>query len=135
MPYSSDELFQLVNDVDSYPRFLPWCRSAESNQISDEEVLASVEIYRVGLHRTFTTRNRLHPPSAIHMTLESGPFRHLEGDWTFRSLADSGCRVSLDLEFAFASRLLDAVFAPIFSEVMSSLIDAFVKEARRLHCQ
>ncbi len=126
-------MYKLVNDVEAYPRFLPWCRSAAVERVNTHELVACIEINRAGLHRQFATRNLLEPPRVIHMQLESGPFRTLEGAWNFQPLNRMGSRVSLDLVFAFSSRLLDAVFAPIFSEAMNSLVDAFVAEARKTH--
>lgn len=133
VPYTAEEMFSLVNDVESYPDFLPWCRSAEIRELGENEVEAGLEFSRGGLHRRFSTHNRLEPGRAIRMTLASGPFRVLEGDWSFRSLGEEGCKVALDLRFEFASRLLEAVFAPVFAEMMNSLVDAFVARARRLH--
>jgi ribosome-associated toxin RatA of RatAB toxin-antitoxin module len=133
VPYAAEEMFSLVNDVESYPDFLPWCRSAEAHKLGENEVEAALEFSRGGLHRRFSTRNRLEPGQAIRMELASGPFRMLEGDWTFRPLAESGCKVALDLRFEFASRLLEAVFAPVFAEMMNSLVDAFVERAHGLY--
>lgn len=126
-------MYALVSDVESYPAFLPWCRDAEIVERSAGEVVASLEIAKSGLHRRFTTRNRLWPGEKIEMNLEKGPFNTLGGDWRFIPLADEGSKVSLDLEFEFSSRLLDAVFAPVFAEIMSALVDAFVGRATRLY--
>lgn len=126
-------MFGLVNDVESYPDFLPWCRAAEASQLGEYEVEASLEFARSGLHRRFTTRNTLKPGRAIRMELVSGPFRELSGHWSFQPLGDGGCKVVLDMRFEFASRLLEAVFAPVFAEVMNSLVDAFVARAHEVH--
>lgn len=133
VPYAAEEMFGLVNDVESYPDFLPWCRSAEIRKLGEDEVEAGLEFSRGGLHRRFSTRNRIEPGRSIGMTLESGPFRVLEGAWTFQALGERGCKVVLDLRFEFASRLLEAVFAPVFAEMMNSLVDAFVARAHELH--
>ncbi|HEX5314399.1 MAG TPA: type II toxin-antitoxin system RatA family toxin [Gammaproteobacteria bacterium] len=131
--YPAEDMFALVNDVDSYPRFLTWCRSATAVATADNELQASLEFAKSGLHRRFTTRNRFEPGRAIRMDLVSGPFRVLSGNWEFRPLGAGGSKVSLDLRFEFASRLLEAVFAPVFGEVMNSLVDAFVERANELH--
>lgn len=133
VPYSATDMFALVNDVEAYPGFLPWCRDAEIRVNDDGTLDATLEFARSGLHRRFTTRNRPAPGRSIAMELVNGPFRVLEGDWTFRSLDEMGSKVALDLRFEFASRLLEAVFAPVFAEVMNSLVDAFVERARELH--
>lgn len=133
VPFSAEEMFELVNDVDSYPRFLPWCKDAGVRETGELEREASLEFSRAGLHRRFTTRNHLTPGHAIEMDLVNGPFRVLEGHWRFQPLGEAGSKVTLDLRFEFASRLLEAVFAPIFADLMNSLVDAFVTRARELH--
>ncbi|MGH8427088.1 MAG: type II toxin-antitoxin system RatA family toxin [Gammaproteobacteria bacterium] len=133
VPYSAEDMFELVNDVESYPGFLPWCRSAEVEKISEDELKAGLEFAKSGLHRRFTTHNRLDRGRAIRMDLVNGPFRVLSGQWVFQPLGQGGSKVALDLRFEFASRLLEAVFAPVFGEVMNSLVDAFVERAHELH--
>lgn len=126
-------MFGLVNDVESYPDFLPWCRDARVEEIDETTVEAELEFSRSGLHRRFTTRNSLQPGESIRMELLHGPFRELNGRWHFQPLGLGGSKVVLDLRFQFASRLLEAVFAPVFAEVMNSLVDAFVERAHNLH--
>lgn len=133
VPYAADAMFGLVNDVESYPDFLPWCRAAEINELAACEIEASLEFARSGLHRRFTTRNVLQPGRTIRMELVSGPFRELSGRWSFQPLGAEGCKVVLDMRFEFASRMLEAVFAPVFAEVMNSLVDAFVERAHEVH--
>lgn len=133
VPYAAEEMFGLVNDCESYPDFLPWCRDADVRVVSEEEQEVSLEFARSGLHRRFTTCNRLDPGREIRMELLDGPFRELEGRWTFHPLDERGSKVMLDLRFEFASRLLEGVFAPVFADVMASLVDAFVTRAHELH--
>ncbi|MGH9610037.1 MAG: type II toxin-antitoxin system RatA family toxin [Bryobacteraceae bacterium] len=133
VPYTAEDMFDLVNDVESYPRFLPWCRSSSVRDLGENEREASLEFSRAGLHRRFTTHNRLQRGQTIEMDLVNGPFRVLDGRWSFQNLGEAGSKVALDLRFEFASRLLEAVFAPVFAEVMNSLVDAFVARARELH--
>ncbi len=133
VPYTAEEMFGLVNDVVTYPNFLPWCRDAHVKTIDDTTLEAELEFARSGLHRRFTTRNHLEPGQSIRMELVRGPFRELSGCWRFQPLGPGGSKVVLDLRFQFASRLLEAVFAPVFAEVMGSLVDAFVERAHTLH--
>ncbi len=133
IPYSAEEMFNLVNDVESYPDFLPWCRDAHVEVVDEQTVEAALEFARSGLHRRFTTRNHLENGRLIRMELVNGPFRELSGHWQFQALGLGGSKVILDLRFEFASRLLEAVFAPVFAEVMNSLVDAFVERAHSLH--
>lgn len=133
VPYRPEQMFALVNDVDSYPRFLPWCRSAGVLERGDGWVRARIEMAKGALHHAFTTRNTLEPGRRIRIRLEDGPFRRLEGDWHFEPAGDGGCRVSLDLEFELAGRLFSALAGPIFNQIASSLVDSFCRRAREVH--
>ena len=134
VPYSPEEMYSLVNDIESYPRFLPWCRSARVLERGDGWLKARIDMARGALHHAFTTRNTLDHGRRIRVELEHGPFRHLEGDWHFEPV-DGGCRVSLDLEFEFAGRLLSAMVGPIFHQIASTLVDSFCRRAHELHRQ
>ena len=129
VPYTPAEMFALVDDIESYPRFLPWCGDAKVLSRSDDEVRACITIARGAVNKTFTTCNRNQPGKMIEMRLEEGPFSRLEGFWRFDPLGEEGCRVSLDLEFEFASRMLGLVIGPVFSQIADSLVDAFHKRA------
>ncbi len=130
-----ERMFALISDIQSYPQFLPWCTSAQVLSRSDSEIVASVGVRRGPLNSQFTTRNQLTPNRRISMSLVSGPFRTLEGDWTLTPVeapGQSGCRVDLVMRFAFANRLAAMVFEPLFEETAASLVDAFVARARAL---
>lgn len=126
-------MFALVDDVASYPQFLPWCKTAQVMERSPQEVIARLQVHRGPLHARFTTRNRLEPPSGIGLTLVEGPFRTLAGEWRFSAIADQGSRVSLMLKFAFANPLNAWLLEPVFEHTCSSLVDAFVARARALY--
>lgn len=126
-------MFVLVNDVESYPSFLPWCRkaailSSEGNQITAQLVLA-----KGALEKSFTTKNTLTPNSEMIMELVDGPFKHLKGDWRFQSMSDDSCQISLDLEFSFSSKLIAMMFGPVFQQAANMLVDAFVKRAAQIY--
>jgi ribosome-associated toxin RatA of RatAB toxin-antitoxin module len=128
-------MFALINDIESYPLFLPWCTSAQVHSRTEREILASISVHRGALNAQFTTRNELTANRHIAMRLVSGPFRTLEGDWTFTPVAapgQPGCRVDLLLRFAFANRLTGMVFEPLFEQTVGMLVDAFVARARAL---
>ena len=128
-------MFALINDIESYPLFLPWCTSARVQSQTEQEIIATISVHRGALNAQFTTRNELTANRHIAMHLVSGPFKTLEGDWTFTALdapGQSGCRVDLLLRFAFANRLSGMIFEPLFEQTAGSLVDAFVARARAL---
>lgn len=132
--YSAHQMFDLVNDVDAYSSFLPWCRSSSVlSREADDELRAEVEIAHGSLHKSFTTRNRLQPGKMIEMRLEQGPFKHLYGFWRFERLSETACKVSLDLEFEFSNRLIGMALGPIFSHIANTLVDAFCKRAEQVY--
>lgn len=133
VPYSPAQMFDLVNGVDHYPAFLPWCRAGRAERRGENVVEATLDIAWAGFVKSFTTRNTLHSPEKIHLQLAKGPFRHLEGRWLFESSAQDPCKVSLELEFELAGSLLDAMFKPVFYMIANSMVDAFCKRADALY--
>ena len=129
MPYSADDMYALVEDVDAYPEFLPWCSDVEVHFRENDVVEATLELHRGGLSKRFRTRNTMHPKSSMDLELVGGPFRHLSGGWTFTPLGDAGSKVALDLEFEFDSRALDLVVGAFFEDACNSLVDAFTERA------
>ena len=128
-------MFALINDIENYPQFLPWCTSAQVLSRTEQEIVASIVVRRGALNAQFTTRNELTANRHIAMRLVSGPFKTLDGDWTFTPVevpGQPGCRVDLLLRFAFANRLTGMVFEPLFEQTAASLVDAFVARARSL---
>jgi len=129
VPYTPEQMFRLVDDVEKYPEFLPWCRSAVLHSRSPTGVEATLEIQRGGLSKAFRTRNQQSEPDYIRIGLLDGPFRALDGEWTFKALGDSGCRVQLDIRFEFSSRMLDALLGAFFEDTLNSLVEAFTHRA------
>jgi ribosome-associated toxin RatA of RatAB toxin-antitoxin module len=123
------ELFALINDIESYPQFLPWCTHARVQSRTASEIVATIGVRQGALHGEFTTRNTLEPPLRIRMRLLSGPFRTLEGEWQLTPI-EGGCRVELSMRFALRNPLSALLFEPKFAETMGSLVDAFVARAR-----
>jgi len=123
-------VFEIINDIEKYPEFLPWCTHAKVLSRSDQEIVATVGVRKGPLQGEFTTRNELEPDSRITMRLVSGPFRTLEGEWLLTPIGDDGCRVELTMKFAFRNPLSAMLFEQKFAETMASLIDAFVSRAR-----
>lgn len=133
VPYSAEEMFKLVADIDRYQEFLPWCRNSSMQQRSENEVVGHVEVAKGPIQKTFSTANRLQPHQRIDLTLVDGPFKRLDGFWQFDALQESACKVTLDLTFEFTNRLLAGAFAPVFKEVAESMLAAFVKRAHEVY--
>ena len=133
VPYSAERMFQLVEEVDDYPKFLPWCPASRARRLPDGSVEATVEIAFHGVRTRFTTRNVPDPPREIRMSLVDGPFRRLSGHWHFLELPQQSCKVSLHLQYQFAVGPLGRLIAPVFESIAGSLIDAFARRAEQLY--
>jgi len=131
--YSTAEMYNLVNDIESYPQFLPWCRSSSVVLCGEDELRATIEMAKGAVHKTFTTSNRMQKHKMIDIRLLEGPFQRLEGYWRFEPLRADACKVSLDMEFEFSSALLRKVVEPVFKQIANSLVDAFCKRAVDLY--
>lgn len=131
--FSPEQMFDLVIDVERYPQFLPWVTEAELHQRSDGDLLASMEMQRSGVRERFTTRNEFDRPAWMTMRLVEGPFRLLEGRWTFTPIGTAGTRVELEMRFEFANPLVSMLFGKSFEQSCGQLIDAFVSRARQQH--
>ena len=129
VPYTSQEMYRLVRDIEAYPEFLPWCRQAKILSEDQDEVRATLWLSKGGVDKSFNTSNRHQSNKMIEIRLVEGPFRHLQGFWRFDTLGDAGCKVSLDIEFEFASRMLSMVVGPVFNQIANSLVDSFQKRA------
>ncbi len=127
---STSQLYELVNDVESYPKFLPWCPKAEVLVRGDNEVTARLTLARAGLQTSFTTRNVLQPGERIDMHLQDGPFKKLHGTWTFTEEED-GCIVALNMDFQVSGPLRLLGFSRAFAEACDRMVHAFVVEAER----
>ena len=133
LPYSARQMFELVERVEDYPRFLPWCGGTEVARLNDAGVLATVTIDYRGIRQRFTTVNLNQPHEAISMRLREGPFARLEGEWRFRSLREDACKVEFSLDYVFARGLLGRALAPVFDQIARSFIDAFVRRAEQVY--
>lgn len=123
------DMFHLVQDVESYPKFLSWCLNARVLDQDEEQQMASLDVAIAGVRQTFTTRNLLEPGKSLSMSLESGPFRRLEGQWRFEPLGESGSRVSLGLTFDFSNSLLSSAFRRGFTGIADQLVYDFSRRA------
>ncbi len=133
VPYSPHQMFELVNDIEEYPRFLPWCHSSKIISRTTTEVVAELEINWKGVHKRFTTRNVLAPNESIKITLVNGPLHRLDALWNFYSLEERACKITLDMDFEFTGHFIDRLFQPVFQHIANSFVDAFCKRAAELY--
>lgn len=131
--YSCEQMFELVNDVASYPEFVPGCSNVRIFNASEHVIEAELAISKAGIKHSFATRNTLHPYSEVDMQLLNGPFKTLQGGWQFEPLSDDACKVILQLDFEFSSQILHFAFAKVFNDVTSRMVDAFAKRAKQVY--
>ncbi|AJC65251.1 MULTISPECIES: type II toxin-antitoxin system RatA family toxin [Dickeya] len=134
VPFSAEQMYKLVNDVSSYPAFLPGCTGSRVLSSSESEMTAAVDVSKAGISKTFTTRNTLIDNQCILMQLVDGPFRQLSGDWRFTPLSDDACKVELNLDFEFKNALIELAFGKIFKELANSMVQAFTLRAKEVYC-
>ncbi len=131
--HSAAQMFALVDDAESYPRFLPWCSGASVEHRDAERTVATLHISFHGIRQQFTTENIKQPGRTISMRLLRGPFKALKGEWQFDPLAEEAARVQLRLEYQFANALLDRVIGPAFTHITNTFVDAFVRRADEVY--
>jgi ribosome-associated toxin RatA of RatAB toxin-antitoxin module len=133
VPYSTDEMFALVSDIEAYPQFLPWCSEAVILSQEGDKLSARIAFSVRGVSKSFTTRNRLRPGAEIYMKLVEGPFSQLEGRWRFEPLGNAGSKISLFMEYDFSSKMVSFAVGPVFNKIANTLVDAFQKRAAEVY--
>ena len=133
VPYTADQMFILVKDVEQYPSFLPWCNDAEVHIHGDGFLEASLGLRRGRISKRFRTRNVFVENESLDIELVDGPFRHMTGGWTFQQLGDAGCKVELRLQFEFENRATDAILGRFFEHTCNALVDSFTQRAARMY--
>ncbi|WP_197091777.1 type II toxin-antitoxin system RatA family toxin [Serratia oryzae] len=133
VPFSAEQMYQLVNDVHSYPDFLPGCIGSRVLAASPNEMTAAVDVAKAGISKTFTTRNTLHDNQRINMQLVDGPFRKLMGGWQFTALSPEACKVELHLDFEFTNKLIELAFGKVFKELAGNMVQAFTQRAKEIY--
>ncbi len=132
--YTCEQMFQLVNAIEHYAEFLPYCTESLVHHRDADEVQATLVIGAAGMSKSFTTRNRLQMNKMIEIRLVDGPFTHLEGFWRFDEV-EEGCKISFDLEFEFAGRMFSMLLGPIFEQVTDKMVDSFCDRAKAIYGQ
>ena len=137
VPHTAAQMYAIVNDIESYPQFLPWCAAAHVTSRSDTAVTGTLELARAGVRLNVTSANRMVPDRRIDMVQTGGPLKSLSGSWQFLPLerdgVERGCRVDLDVRFELRNAALTLVFGPLLEHTWDSLVEAFVKRARAVY--
>ena len=133
LPFSSEQIYNLVNDVAAYPQYMDGCVGAEVIAVSERHMEARLDLARGGIAQSFTTLNALEPNERIILTLKDGPFDHFEGAWRFQALTDEACKVILDLEFAIRGGLLSMAASGLLERVTGNLVDSVVRRANEVY--
>lgn len=133
--FTPAQMFALVDGVEDYPKFLPWCGGASVRRHDADRATATIHINYRGIRQSFTTENAQRAPETIDMRLVEGPFRILDGSWRFIGLGNRGCKVELRLHYEFSSRVLEKLVGPVFNHIADRLVDAFAARAEQVYEQ
>lgn len=133
LPYSAQQVFGLINDVEAYPEYMDGCVGVEVLGRTEQWMEARLDLSKAGLQYSLVTRNRLLPPHSVAMELVDGPFDEFSGLWTVKPLGPDACKVSLALEFTLANRVLGKAAKVLFKPMADNLVDALVKRAQALY--
>ncbi|HWM45009.1 MAG TPA: type II toxin-antitoxin system RatA family toxin [Burkholderiales bacterium] len=131
--HSTAEMYALVEDIEAYPRFLPWCAAAVVHERRPDATKATLTVGLGGLRHSFTTLNENRPGEAIDMRLVEGPFRRFHGEWRFVALGAHASRIEFTLQYEFSSRTLGRLLAPLFDGIADSMVEAFVRRAAEVY--
>jgi len=132
-PHSAGQIYALVEDVESYPRFLPWCLSADVHERAAAFTRATLTLGLAGVRQAVTTRNENRPGEAIDMRQVEGPFKAFAASWRFTPLGPMACRIDFSLEYEFSSRVLGRLLEPLFDRIANTMVDAFARRADEIH--
>lgn len=131
--FSSEQMFDLVNDVTQYPEFLPLCVASKVLEKSKEKLVAKLTLGKLGLVHSFTTKNSLNRPEKMTIELVEGPFKHLVGYWEFKKLQNDACKIIFELDFEVKGLLLSKTLSPVLEQVASMMVDSFCKRAQVIY--
>ena len=131
--YSVDQMFQLINDVIAYPKFLPDCNNSKIIAKSDNSVTASLLVSKAGFNKWFTTKNTFISNQQIQLELIDGPFTKLQGNWVLTPLSEEACKVNLQLEYEFSNKIFDLAFGRVFNHLTNNMVQAFTQRAKDVY--
>lgn len=126
---SAQQMFTLVDRVEDYPAFLPWCSQSRVEFRDEKKTVATLYITYFSVKSHFTTENHKDAPLKMNITLVDGPFRRLEGYWHFKPLAENACKIEFQLSYEFSSKIFEKIIGPAFSQIADTFVDAFVRRA------
>lgn len=131
--HTPERMFALVDRVEEYPVFLPWCGGTELIARDEFRTEATLHIAYMGIRQSFTTANTKQHPREMRIKLKEGPFSQMEGDWLFLPLGSDACKIEFRLQYVFSSRVLETILAPVFSHITNTFVDAFVRRADEVY--
>ena len=131
--HSARQMFELVDGIERYQEFLPWCGGTDVKSRDEHSTVATIHIDYMHIKQHFTTENINRAPELIQMKLLNGPFKQLDGEWRFKPLTDDACKIEFMLHYEFSSKLLDAVLGPVFSYIANSFVEAFIQRADQVY--
>ncbi|HVS25855.1 MAG TPA: type II toxin-antitoxin system RatA family toxin [Burkholderiales bacterium] len=135
VPYTAQQMFALVDGIENYPQFLPWCSGTLVTRRDDKVTAATLHINYRRLKLSFATENTKEMPRLIEMKLVKGPFRHLEGGWRFIELGGEGCKIEFQLQYEFSSKLVEKLLSGAFQHIADSFVDGFIKRAEKIYAK
>lgn len=130
---SAQQMFDLVDRVEDYPQFLPWCSQTRLDYRDDRKTVATLHISYLSVKSHFTTENAKEAPLWMNIRLIDGPFRRLDGTWRFKPLTEHACKIEFQLSYEFSSKMFEKVIGPVFSQIANTFVDAFVKRAAQVY--
>jgi ribosome-associated toxin RatA of RatAB toxin-antitoxin module len=131
--YSAEQMYRLVDDIERYSEFVPFCKESTIIERNNDVVSAKLLVSKSGIAKSFSTTNTLVPYQSIHMELLNGPFKYLSGDWYFKALSEDACKIELDLEYEFSNKLASIAFSKIFNQLVQSMVTAFTERAQSIY--
>lgn len=133
--YNVKQMYDLVNNYESYPEFVPGCVESRTLSLSDQELTAELVISKAGIRQRFTTKNTMIENRCIKMQLVQGPFKFLQGEWQFTEIDEKCSKIALKLDFEFSNPLIAMAFGQIFTHLTSKMIEAFKQRAKEIYAE
>ena len=130
---TAEQMFELVDRVEDYAKFLPWCGGTDLIERTESKTVATVHINYHGLKSHFTTENAKHPPTRMEIRLKDGPFTQMDGHWQFTPLGNAACKIEFRLRYEFSSKVLEAMLGPVFNHIANTFVESFVKRAQTVY--